>query len=194
MRTSQARQHERDFLTGRWKDNVAITLIKPPADTVTLHCSGFDCDTVQFCQLAKVEFAPADAVNVTTLAGDEKFAPHCVPGQLIPAGELMTVPTPVPAGVSTSVPEVAPPPPGQVGLVVSSTVAVDGAEITMFADPPVPSGALAQMLAIPQPVASDTVSPVPATYANSAVRNIRRPVHLSCDVFGSAGEYSFRWR
>lgn len=136
---------------------------------MTVHWFGFDCDTLQPCHCAKVEFAPFDAVSVTKLSGEVKIAPHCVPGQLIPAGELMTVPVPVPAGVSTNVPDVAPDPPGHRGFAVLFTVTLEGGEITMFDDPPVPSGALAHTLAIPQlPLFGATVSPVPARYANDS--------------------------
>ena len=68
-------------------------------------------------QLAKVELKPGVAVRVTTLSGGENRAPHRVPGQLIPGGELVTVPTPVPAGVTTNSPLVALP--GQLGPVPS---------------------------------------------------------------------------
>jgi len=53
------------------------------------------------CQLAKVEFVPAEAVRVI-LVPDGKVALQTVP-QLIPAGLLLTVPVPLPASVTVNV-------------------------------------------------------------------------------------------
>ena len=93
---------------------MAIILTKPPAGTVTVH--GFPLPEGQFVQ-TRVEFGPGVAVKTTILFGGENRAPQAVPGQLIPGGELETVPVPVPAGVTTNSPFVAAP--GQFGPVPS---------------------------------------------------------------------------
>src|ERR1700674_3657863 len=99
--------------------NVAVTFTMPPPSMVTGHWFGFE-PAVHPVQPPNLEFAPGDAVNVTTSPAGN-CAPQVVPGQLIPPGWLVTVPTPTPAGVTTNSPLVALPP-GQFLLAGSFTV------------------------------------------------------------------------
>jgi hypothetical protein len=83
--------------------NVAVTV--SAALIVTVQVGGFVCGLagVQFAlKLANVEPAPAVAVNTTALLPANVAAQ--VVGQLIPAGALVTVPTPLAVTVKAAAP------------------------------------------------------------------------------------------
>jgi hypothetical protein len=135
------------FSGSYWK--VAATLA-PPTGMVTVQVfPEEDVQPVQLtklCPVAGVAVSPTDAPT-----GNAEI--HCV-GQLMPPVRLVTVPSPT--GVTMTLSVASLPPPGQMGLLGSSTVTV-AKPITIFDAPPVPSGRLAEIVPPPQkPGAGDT--------------------------------------
>jgi hypothetical protein len=97
-------------------------------------------------QPANVEPSPATAVNVTAVPL-AKFAEQVV-GQIIPAGALITVPAPVPAGVTVSAKL----------FVVLNVAVTDVAAVTVTTQVPVPEHPLPVQPANVEPSAAAAVS------------------------------------
>lgn len=141
-------------VTDNWEVGLNVAVTVSAAFTVTVQ------DAVPEhpwpLQPANTEFAPAVAVSVTSVPL-AKFAAHVV-GQLIPVGTLVTVPLPVPAGVTVrgNVPRV------NVAVTVS-------AEFIVTEQVPVPLQAPLQP-ANADPLAGTAVSVTGVPLAKSAVQ------------------------
>src|ERR1700729_2716989 len=119
-------------------------MLTPPLGTVTVQSL-----PEKALQPVQITVPPPVGIAVSpTDAPTGNSAMHGPDGQLMPPVRLVTVPSPTGETCTLNVASV--PPPGQIGLVGSSTVTV-AYPTTTFCAPPVPSGAVAVISIPPQP-------------------------------------------